>query len=269
MTITAGFCCFDGVVLCSDSECVSGQSRFYDKKIFRADAHNCTVFLTGAGDYSLIRATSEEVAASLAEKTVSLDQVKAVVESAVSDIYQHHVTASKLAGDVTSSMALLLAVKMRARTKAMLFRVSETGSLSQISEGYTVLGTEAAESVMRELADLLFRDYAISVFDMRHMAPDMVRRVIRFATFCGGSPQVACLADNTMAYFNNDASSEPGPDSLSAVLTDLPDIFASIYSGKPCTERLSMLRNRVESAIEERRRILGGFDPFEVDGWDW
>ena len=62
MTIAAGFRCHDGVVLCTDSEHTSGQSKSYDHKIFEATAGNALIYVAGAGDDVYIRTAAQDLA---------------------------------------------------------------------------------------------------------------------------------------------------------------------------------------------------------------
>jgi 20S proteasome alpha/beta subunit len=155
MTIAAGFRCLDGVVICTDSEHTAGQAKFYDKKIFEIKARNAVAYLAGAGDYAYIRTAAEEIESYMKGKTVTLGEVKDFAKDAASEIYSGHIAIARQAGDPTLTLALLLAVKVREEPRAMLYRIAETGGLSNISSGVAAIGTEAGESMFRELADLL------------------------------------------------------------------------------------------------------------------
>ena len=272
VTIAAGFVCLDGVVLCADSEHTAGQSKFYEQKIFEIKANNALLYLVGAGDYVYIRAAAQEIESCIKAKDVSLDQIKITVEDAVSELHTEHLAAAQQAGDTTATLGLLLAVWVRGQPKALLYRVVESGGIARIGSGSMALGTEAAESVLREQADLLYRDY-MSVYTLRHLGPHIIRKVCKFAAYCGGSPQVACLEDTGPSFCDNSASADPGEDYLSDVLTDLPDILECCISptakGSDFEAVLRRFNQRVSGARERRKRYLGQGHPVEANGWDW
>jgi hypothetical protein len=132
MTIAAGFRCYDGVVLCTDSEHTVGQSKFYQKKIFQAEACNALVYLAGAGHDDYIKSTAEGIEAAIKDKVVSLDQIKVAAQAVVSGLYRDHFAPSRQVNDPNApSMSLLLAVK-----------VNDYG-----------IKPEAADGVLKELGD--------------------------------------------------------------------------------------------------------------------
>jgi hypothetical protein len=155
--------------------------------------------------------------------------------------------------------------------QAMLYRVSETGGISSIDDDtpLVVTGTETSEALMRELAALFFRDYEISVYAMRILAVHLVHRVVRFATYCGGSAQVACLADGCPSYLENSASPDVGQDWLGDIFMDLPSIVACCLSGEDSGHSIAVLEERVKEAAQKRKKFLGEHHPAETDGWLW
>jgi len=272
MTIAAGFRCFDGVVLSTDSECTAGQSKFYDKKIFEAKADNAEVYIAGAGDYSYITSAAEEICAAIKGKAASLDQIKAAAQDAVSDIYKQYSTPAFQAGDPAApTLSLLVAAYVKGDKKAALFKVAETGGPSPVDSGFTSIGTDAAQSLLREQADLFYRDYNSSVYTLRILAPYMIRRVVKFAAYCGGSAQVGCIVDGGISHLHNSASDDPGPDALSDMLFDLPEIMEACLSGRVSTTEsiIKTFSERVREVAEKRRRFLGSAHPAEANGWTW
>jgi hypothetical protein len=314
MTIAAGFCCHDGVVLCTDSEHTAGQSKSYKPKIFRIDAENATAFLAGAGNDLYVKSAADKIAAKIQGKSVSLDQVKVAVEEVVSGLYQNHFAASRQASDPNApALDLLLALKvgdagMRPETatavmeqakvsgsdaialqklkeeldgrvakyhpgegQAALYRIAETGGISRVVDEPEVIGTEAAEAALRELAATFFQSATISIYAMRHLAVHLIHRVVRFASFCRGSAQVACLADGGTKYFDNTASPDPGPDYLADILIDIPHIVESCINGRAENFEAHTARftERLRGMMQERKNFLGQCHPTEADGWEW
>jgi hypothetical protein len=313
MTIAAGFRCYDGVVLCTDSEHYVGQSKFYGKKIFQAEARNASVYIAGAGHDDYIKSAAESMETEITGKIVSLDQIKAAFQEIVLDLYRTHFAPSRQANDPNSpSMSLLLAVKVNTygmkpsvadeafrkaensgvrnavelekikeildekvanyhpgEPKAVLYRVSDTGGISSTDDDTPLLvtGTETAEALMRELASLLFGDYTISVYAMRILAVHLIHRIVRFATYCGGSAQVACLADAGPSYLENLASPDAGQDWLGDILSDIPNIVTSCLSGDDARHSIRTFEERIQAAAEKRKKFLGQHHPAETDGW--
>jgi len=155
--------------------------------------------------------------------------------------------------------------------KAMLYRLSETGGISSTNDDIIVTGTDAAETLMREMAKLLFASHAISVFGMRHLAAHMIHRVVRFASYCGGRAQLACLADVGASYFDNDPSADAGPDWIAQILLDIPEIIASCLDGQqqPFEDTTKRCMERLREALEGREKALRQHHPLETERWAW
>jgi hypothetical protein len=313
MTIAAGFRCYDGVVLCTDSEHTSGQSKFYQKKIFQIEAENAKVYLAGAGDDLYIKSAAERIESAIRGKLLNLEQIKVASQKVVSSLYKKHFARSRQVKDPNApSMCLLLAVKVnqsgikrevaiaemdQAKTsgsdadhlqkikeyldqqvanyrpgepKAMLYRLAETGGISSIDDEDDqpmVTGTEVSEALMKEITSLLFREYSVSVYTMRHLAAHLIQRVAAFSAYCGGSAQVACLADAGPSYLENLASPDAGRDWIGDILADLPFIVAHCVSGEDVGPSIRVLEEAVSKAAEIRKKFLGQHHPMETDGW--
>jgi len=316
MTIAAGFRCFNGVVLCTDSELTAGQSKYHDKKIFQVEAENAIVYVAGSGHSDYIKSTAEDLDSEIRGKIASLDQIKAAAQDVVSSLYANHFAPSRQANDPnTPTMCLLMAVKVNdsgispehavaamkgakasgldpaalqqvqqdldqrlanyhpGEPQAMLYRLPETGGISTVDSDtpLTVTGSEAAETLMRELAGLFFRDYSVSVYAMRHLAVHLIHRVVRFASYCGGSAQIACLSDEGISYLDNSSSADPGPDYLADILVDMPDILESCINGRSAAfdKNIERFTERLRKVMEKRKRYLSEHHPTETNGWSW
>jgi len=234
MTIAAGFRCRDGVVLCTDSEHTAGQSKFYDHKIFQAEAANAVMYVAGAGDDLYIRSAAREIESEVQGKSLSFDQIEVAAEKAVSMIYKEHFAIAHQASDPSApTMTLLLAAQVEGEKEARLYRIRETGGITQVGPGVSVVGTEAAESLMRALSDLFFGGYSQSVYAMRYLAVHMIHRVIRSASYCGGSPQIACLTDQGARYVETTADADLGHDYLAGTFLNMPDILEAHPESPP------------------------------------
>jgi hypothetical protein len=310
MTIAAGFRCPDGVVICTDSQHTAGQSKFFKKKIFEAKAENATVYLAGAGSDEHIRKVADEIKDDIASKVVSLDRIKAKIEAVTRTLYQQNVVPSRQANDPNSpTLSLLVAAKIKpyglkretadallrehggdsadpsfkmeierlvanyrpGEPTAKLFRVQETGVLSEIDDRVCT-GSEVAESLCREATELLYNGL-LSVFSMRIIAAQIIRRTCSLSTFCGGAVQVACLADCGMEYFSDfsDYSSESEPTSMLGFLRRLPDLMESCLDPSipehVLSDHLKLFAEDIEQLRKERASSVGEHHPSETDGW--
>jgi len=158
MTIAAGFRCYDGVVLCTDSEHTVGQSKFYEKKIFRIDAENATAFLAGAGHDVYIKSAADEIASAIEGKIVSLDQIKVAVEEVVSGLYEDHFAASHQVSDPDAPrLSLLLAVKVNDAG-------IKPGVAAEVIRGASDLDPIALQKLREQLDDRRLAQSASSAF---------------------------------------------------------------------------------------------------------
>ena len=276
MTIAAGFRCRDGVVLCTDSEHTAGESKFYEKKIFEAKSENATVYVAGAGHDIYIRSAAQEIESEMSGRIASHDQIKIILAQIISSIYENHFAASRQAHDQDSpTMTLLLAVITKTERGARLYRIEETGGISEINidQGLTVTGTNTAESLAREQAGLLYNQ-SISVYAMKHLAVHIIRRVTNFASFCGPPVQLACLSDDGAEYLDNSPSPKEEPEYLWDALHEFP------YLIEGCVDTVNVsdgafegyLNSVVERLREVRakRKIAQRYHhPIETNGWVW
>jgi 20S proteasome alpha/beta subunit len=265
MTIAAGFRCHDGVVLCTDSEHTSGQSKSYDQKIFQAKADNAVICLAGAGDDVYIRTVARDIASQVNGQTLNFEQVELIAQKVISTITR------EVNDPDASTTALLLAARVEGEKESRLYRLKGTGGISQASPGVSVVGTEAAESAMRALAEVFFPDWSVSVYATRYLAAHLVQRVNRAASYCGGSPQIACLADDGRTYFDFTASANPGHDYLAGILLHLPEMLDACISGN--NERFEMFAetslNQFRELMKQREKYLISMGAGDDEGWLW
>src|SRR5579859_305972 len=225
MTIAAGFLCSDGVVLCTDSEYTAGQSKHYAAKVFEASAENAVAYLAGAGDHIYIKSAADGIKEFIGGKTVSTTDIEACAESVISTLYKGAFLAARQANDPNAPTMIFLMATHVDKEGAKLFRIREDGTSSIVDESPVIVGSEAAETLLRELANLFFMEHLHSVYTMRMIAPLLIRRVVGFAAYCGGKTQIACLEHGGPRWFDDSASADPGPDYLGEVLADMPLIL--------------------------------------------
>jgi 20S proteasome alpha/beta subunit len=170
MTIAVGFRCVDGVVVCTDSEHTAGQAKHYAPKIFQAVADNARLYIAGAGNDVYIGGVSKEIASDVKGKSMDFDSIESLAQKRVMEVYDSHIAPARKAGDPGApSMALLLAVQIK-ELEARLYRIEETGGIHLVDMGLAVVGTEAAETLVRGLASIFVMDYYTSVFTMHVIA---------------------------------------------------------------------------------------------------
>lgn len=91
MTIAFGVKCSDGILLASDTEYSAGDIKYPGPKIFIAPLRNNFHFaVTGSGDVPVIKMACEEINARIEEPS-SIEEVKQVIKSVISEIYKKHI----------------------------------------------------------------------------------------------------------------------------------------------------------------------------------
>jgi 20S proteasome alpha/beta subunit len=255
MTIAAGFRCSDGVVICTDSEHTAGQAKHYGPKIFEEVAGNGALYVAGAGTDVYIGAVAKEIGADIQGKTIDFDSIEALTQARVMEVYSRHIAPARQASDPDApSLALLLAIRITGQ-RARLYRVEETGGVNLVDSGVAVVGTQAAETLIRNLADILSCDNFTSVSTMRAIAVHLISRAARFASYCGGSAQVVCLSDDGTALVRIEASQDPSDDPLESVFSNLSFVLEVCASGNAAEFKAALGHlNAVFERIMEKRK---------------
>jgi hypothetical protein len=133
-------------------------------------ADNARLYIAGAGNDVYIGGVSKEIASDVKGKSMDFDSIESLAQKRVMEVYDSHIAPARKAGDPGApSMALLLAVQIK-ELEARLYRIEETGGIHLVDMGLAVVGTEAAETLVRGLASIFVMDYYTSVFTMHVIA---------------------------------------------------------------------------------------------------
>jgi hypothetical protein len=271
MTIAAGFHCDDGVVLCTDSQHTVGQSKFYDEKIYTALSKNGIVCVAGAGDSEHIKYVTQEIAKNIEGKNPNIDQINLAIDQVVSKTFSSHFAPIRQSGDPNPpTFVLIVAVQLNRETH--LLKVRETGSVSEVEHlGLAVTGTEAGESVFRALADILLMHDVRSVYAVCAIAAYLIRSVGKFSAYCGGSPQLACFADDGSRWIHTIASDDPGIDPLANIFSGFPLILEACARGSigGFKHGLERLESDLREVMENRKKHQERYPLPSKREWIW
>jgi hypothetical protein len=198
VTIAAGFRCFDGVLLATDSEYSAGLGKFPDRKIWTIE---CGDFVSGPQpNCSLI------LVAAAGENAFIIDAVNCLKND--KELQQDTITLENVENAIKRSASgmkhsvLLMGVRIHNEGRAHLLRV-ERGEgktriipiLLQPHGCWTFTGTEVAESMCREMSDWMCSS-GLSVLAMQVIAREMLERVVKYAAYCGPPIQTNYLFDS-------------------------------------------------------------------------
>lgn len=271
MTIAAGFRCHDGVVVCTDSENTVGQAKFYEAKIFEATARNAGMYIAGAGNQTYIRTIAEEMASDVQGKNMDFDSIEALAQKRVMEVYSRYFIPARQAGDPDApSMALLLAAQIKG-LGTKLYRIEETGGICPIDSGLAVVGTQAAESLVRNLASIFFLGYITSVSAMYAIARHLISQAVKFASYCGGSAQVVCLTDSGKRWVDVLPSADPSPDPLVDIFDRIPFVLEACAKGNQdeLQRLLGELQVGFQKIMDTRKEQQGQYQLPETREWVW
>jgi hypothetical protein len=187
------------------------------------------------------------------------------------EVYSRHFAPARQVGDPDApSMALLLAVQIEG-LEAKLYRVEETGGICPIDAGLAVVGTQAAETLVRYLANIFFLDYFTSVSAMYAIAVHLICKVVKFASYCGGSAQVVCLVDNGSRWIDILASADPSHDPLADIFNNMPFILEACAKGNPdeLQSLLGDLQTEFRKVMDTRKKHQGLYKVPKIGEWVW
>jgi len=186
MTIAAGFRCFDGVLLTTDSEHSCGLSRYSGQKIWPIE---CGDFISGPQpNCSTLLVAAAGFDSTISETVTSLRNDEGIRGSSIT--FETIESAIRRCASGIGSTVLLLAVKLHTEQQARLLRVVEDEGRvkivplsSRTGDCCTFTGTEVAESMCREICDWL-HSAGLPVLVMRELAKHILSRVSEYAIYC-------------------------------------------------------------------------------------
>ena len=168
-------------------------------------------------------------------------------------------------------MALLLVAQIKGK-QPKLYRVEETGGIVPVNEGLVVTGSEAAEALVRYLVSLYCINYLTSVYAMRVIAVHLIVSAVKFASFCGGSPQIVCLADNGAHWEHIYGDATPGHDPLADIYNQIPFILEACAKGNAddLKNHLNELQAEFQKVMETRKKHQEACQVYpDLRDWVW
>jgi hypothetical protein len=201
MTIAAGFRCFDGVLLATDSEHSLRQTKFSAQKIWPVECgdfvsgpqpNSSFLLIVGAGADDPIQ---DVVNALREDKEIRADSIGFVnIENAIKRCFSGIETSVLLAG-----------LKIRTERRARLLKISKEEEMVRIipfgsgsGNSCAFIGTEVAESICREITDWLYSD-GLPVLGMNELAKHILGRIIDHSLYCRPPVQTNYLFDTGCA----------------------------------------------------------------------
>lgn len=173
MTIIAGFCCTDGVVICADRLITRGEHKYYEEKIHVVDAPDYALVVAGAGEPGLIKEIFEKISGNLATNSSPL---------AVKDIADGVLTGmGRLEAQEFLPIELLIAASS-SKHQAELFLFNGKG-LHKVPE--YAFGGVGDSSLVRFLCENLYYD-GITTGGARVLGTYIVSKAKNYVTGVGG-----------------------------------------------------------------------------------
>lgn len=255
MTIAAGFRCFDGVLLATDSEHTAGQSKYKGQKIFEV---KCGDFFSGTiPEYSRLLVAGAGDDSAISEVVESLGNSEEIYTQSVTfDGIEKAIRRCKPGRGST----LLIGVKVYTEQKARLLRVEEDDDekirITQFwpTLGYscTFTGTDVAESICREISYWLYNS-GLPVLSMREIAKHLLGRAISYSAYCGFPVQIDYLFDTGCAQLARDITlPDYGKGYLCSVHTLLGNTFCGCVDPTVSDERFE---KSLQSLVDKLREV--------------
>ncbi|MGD0226962.1 MAG: hypothetical protein ABSF71_31945 [Terriglobia bacterium] len=255
MTIAAGFRCFDGVLLATDSEHTVGQSKYKAQKIFEV---RCGDFFSGA-----IPECSRMLVAGAGDNGAISEVVESLGNS--EEVYTQSVTFEGIERAIRrcklgKGATVLIGVKVYTERQARLLRVEEddyekiriTQFWPTSEYSCTFTGTEVAESICREISYWLYSS-GLPVLSMREIAKHLLGRAISHSLYCDFPVQIDYLFDTGCAQLARDiALPDYGKGYLCGVHTLLGNAFCGCVDPTVSDERFE---KSLQSLVDKLREV--------------
>jgi len=261
MTIVAGFRCFDGVLLATDSQHTAGLGIFPGQKIWPIE---CGDFVPGSqpnSSFLLIAGAGDD--GPIQDVVNTLGKTEEIQTGSVTFANIEEAIARCASGIETS--VLLAGVKIRSEQSARLLRISkEEGRIRIIpipsgsGNSCVFAGTEVAESMCREIADWLYID-GLPVLGMNELAKHILGRVIDHSLYCGPPVQTNYLFDSGCAGSAKPAKLPPYADGyLCRVQYHVGNAIGACVDATVTDDTFEQLLQRLTDKLRTMRRIALG-----------
>ena len=195
MTIAAGFCCSNGIVLATDSQYTLGYlARIQGPKIFRLkDRNGLRMAVAGAGDVAYMQKAVEDIDRRLDEKfqgPVNHDQISDIIEKVVTRLYLGHLYKCPAPDNERPHFWLLVAVWIEG-LGVRLIRTERTAVC--YVNGFWCLG------VGDILSNYLLRSryqQSLDFEDIIAIASYVINETKSYVPGCGGETEIVVLGEN-------------------------------------------------------------------------
>lgn len=191
MTIAAGFVCSDGIVLCADSQESAGDYKFPVEKLVTDQSGLFQIAVAGAGAGSLIdMAVGRIIRAFRQDCPENYYAVEDRIADVLSALYNKEFQLYPFYQEEDRIIELLVAVKLRGTSKALLYKTSAT-AVSEVAEHAVIGSGRAVQYQLHKLwrgSEPSHRAITIAV-SLLNVAGVVLRSV-------GGTGKIVSLSDN-------------------------------------------------------------------------
>jgi len=179
MTITAGFVCANGIILCADSQHSDEQAKYQRDKIYSNEDE--TLCVTGAGNEAYIRMTFDKLCEEFTISPMDRMDARKKVEDIVKGVYNEHIFKLWKPTDPTCpEMALIVAAKCDDGEQALL---KTSLSAVYLEDSYASVGS--GQPMLEYWAAYLYRS-TLSMDALAFPVLLMFREAKKSSEFCGG-----------------------------------------------------------------------------------
>jgi 20S proteasome alpha/beta subunit len=246
MTIAAGFCASDGILICADTLYSGGSGiKLYDPKVFSVQAPAGKAIFTFSGNANFAIAAIQKCQASLLsaspKKVATRENIASLVESVISGEYRKHIFRRPDRRDTDGYQ--ILACIWSAHDGAALYSSWET-SLIQCTAGYECIG------VGQHLGHYLIRQMYrpnLTLTEAAIIALSTISKAKEYVDGCGGRTSVGIItADGTL-------------DESFSIRSDLTDILENqltVFDASARKLLLAILGNVDEAFNKELREFV-------------
>jgi hypothetical protein len=226
MTIAAGFCCEDGIVLAADQERSTSFSKVRAQKIFvLPPQRKVTGAIVGSGTTSYIKMAIENIVEGIKD-TTTLKQIEKVVKREILDLHEKHFYIIPEKAD-RPSVSLLIALWIQGEKDCVLLKTSQT-SVSRVRT-YDLIGV--GKFLATCLIDTLC-ELGGSCEDAALSAICVVGLVKSYVPGCGGSTDIVSISrDGTIRRAVN-YRIEAAEEFFAGFMEDAKLIFSNLTVAK-------------------------------------
>jgi 20S proteasome alpha/beta subunit len=225
MTIAAGFCCDDGVVLAADRESsIGGITKVPTPKIFTlSKREKIRGAIAGAGNRNFIKMAVEMIDEKL-QDGMKLEAIKGVIRDVMLEIYTEHLYPHP--DRDRPSVSLLIGLWIEGQSKCILLETSKTSVIRVSGYRSIGIGTYLADCLVDVLCDL-----GGSIEDAALSAVCVFRLVKEYTQGCGGETDMVAVTSSTIKTAVPPRIGE-AEDFFAGFLEDSRTIFSCLSADK-------------------------------------